>query len=609
MGLLCFSAAVLASVSVTVDVNRVVAEVSPWLYGTGIEDVNHEVYGGLDAQRLFGESFEESLPTGRDAYQRHGVSGAWEKAESRDGGDFIWVTNDVHQGRAAQRLEPQGGVAAIANRGLRGWGIPCRTERPMRGYVWAKGVVDRLEVSLESAWGERTLATVRIDAPVDDAWRKLVFELRPSENDDHGRFVIRASGKGGVCIDDAFLADAPTGRVGELGCREDIVAALKEEGVTFLRWGGSMINAKAYRLAVMRGKGERRPYEGHWYRQSSGGFGPYEFVRLAAELKLPCAVALNVGESVDDAVAFARFAKTFDIPIFVQIGNEELTGYADPDDKPDLTTCRRYCQCARRLAEAMRAENAKLRFVCGVMWGNSKLHLDLREAAFRELDGVMDYWDIHPYFTTPQEALKARGLIQEAQNQLLAWNPRTKMKIAVFEENGNNHGMDRALAHAVFLGAARTAGANLLTSCPANALQPYLHNDNWWDQGSVFFTPTRVWLQPCGWAQRMASENHRELAVACSADDADVSTSATRNRDGTSVVLHVVNMSAAPKKLVLAVVGANLHVVKATSLFGNPCRADNPPDDPLRVSPQNVLSEFAADGTVRPYSYTVLELK
>ena len=39
--------------------------VTPYLYGSCIEDVNHEIYGGLYAQRIFGESFEEPLPTPR----------------------------------------------------------------------------------------------------------------------------------------------------------------------------------------------------------------------------------------------------------------------------------------------------------------------------------------------------------------------------------------------------------------------------------------------------------------------------------------------------------------------------------------------------------------
>ena len=36
--------------------------------------------------------------------------------------------------------------------------------------------------------------------------------------------------------------------------------------------------------------------------------------------------------------------------------------------------------------------------------------------------------------------------------------------------------------------AVRRMGDFVLTSCAANALQPYRQNDNGWDQGQVFFT-------------------------------------------------------------------------------------------------------------------------
>ena len=48
--------------TITVDAAKVEGSVTPWLYGACIEDVNHEIYGGLYDQRIFGESFEEPVP-------------------------------------------------------------------------------------------------------------------------------------------------------------------------------------------------------------------------------------------------------------------------------------------------------------------------------------------------------------------------------------------------------------------------------------------------------------------------------------------------------------------------------------------------------------------
>jgi hypothetical protein len=45
--------------AITVQADQVLHRVTPYLTGACIEDVNHEVYGGIDSQMVFGESFAE----------------------------------------------------------------------------------------------------------------------------------------------------------------------------------------------------------------------------------------------------------------------------------------------------------------------------------------------------------------------------------------------------------------------------------------------------------------------------------------------------------------------------------------------------------------------
>ena len=47
------------SATVRIDAAKVEQHITPWLYGACIEDVNHEIYGGIYDQKIFGESFEE----------------------------------------------------------------------------------------------------------------------------------------------------------------------------------------------------------------------------------------------------------------------------------------------------------------------------------------------------------------------------------------------------------------------------------------------------------------------------------------------------------------------------------------------------------------------
>ena len=600
------------TVRIAVDPSDIRAEVPRTLYGTCLEDVNHEIYGGLDAQRLYDESFEETQPFAPLPHDIDGASGMvcgrqWTEIAT-GGGESALDDTTAHWGRSSQRLSPGAGTAGVANAGLNGWGIPCRKGMRMIGRFFAKGEVRRLEVRLESRDGSATYAATTLALP--DAgggrWDKVDFSLIPDTTDPAARFLIAASGTGTVWIDDAYLADEPTNEFGRMGCREDIVAALQREGVTFLRWGGSMVNSPDYLLRNMNG--ERRPYDGYWFKTSSAGFGPREFVRMADLMGLPCAVSIHAYDATEDAVAFAEWLAQFKGSVCVQIGNEECIGYTPAGGQPTIPDTRRYCEQVRRLVPAMRAANPRLSFASAMMWQPDRL--DLMEEAFRLTDGFVDYWDLHVGAYGPDAGDGMRAAIDGFRELSRRLNPETKMKAAIFEENARIHDMRRALAHVSNLAAAREAGPFLLTSCPANALQPWGQNDNGWDQGQIFFTPDKVWLQPCAWAQRMASENHRDLLVAGQADDADIQVSATRDREGKSIVLHLMNPAGAPRRLAFDFgASAPMSLFKATSLSAPGLEAHNTPDDPERVAPRDVTASFGDNPLLAPFSYTVVEFR
>ena len=66
-----------------VDAEEVTGRVSPYLNGAGIEDVNHELYGGIWSQMVYGESFAE--PAGLDMEGFVSAGGEWTTQETEDG--------------------------------------------------------------------------------------------------------------------------------------------------------------------------------------------------------------------------------------------------------------------------------------------------------------------------------------------------------------------------------------------------------------------------------------------------------------------------------------------------------------------------------------------
>jgi hypothetical protein len=60
---------------IQIHADRVMHKLSPYLTGACLEDVNHEVYGGIDSQMVFGESFQEPANDPPQGFRTHG--GRW----------------------------------------------------------------------------------------------------------------------------------------------------------------------------------------------------------------------------------------------------------------------------------------------------------------------------------------------------------------------------------------------------------------------------------------------------------------------------------------------------------------------------------------------------
>jgi hypothetical protein len=57
--LACAACANAQEATIHVDAGQVTGRVGPHIAGACIEDVNHEIYGGIYSQMVFGESFQE----------------------------------------------------------------------------------------------------------------------------------------------------------------------------------------------------------------------------------------------------------------------------------------------------------------------------------------------------------------------------------------------------------------------------------------------------------------------------------------------------------------------------------------------------------------------
>ena len=555
----------------------------------------------------------------------HSVSGMWEATYSKDSQPCYMLDNTSYtNGKQSQIIENKAseGYVGVNNKGLNRWGIATSKGQKFEGELMMKGSAQRVFVALQSNDGKEYCRSEIKDC--GDEWAKHTFSLRPNTTDNDARFVIYIEGKGKIWLDQVMLMPKNSAPYKKLPVRADIADCFKQQGLTMLRYGGSMVNAPDYKFASMRGeRSEREPYDGQWYHFSTNGFGIIEFVEFASAMGYELSFAVNIN---DDPQVMAEMIEYFNGDTstkwgaqrardghpkpygikYVEIGNEETLFEMNTEAAYDY-----YIERFNLLADSMLKVDDSLEIIHSAWWRSSQP--ELMKKVFTALDGKAAYWDYHPWVDDLGSALKVEGELRRMQQMFNQWNPDTKMRCAILEENGSSHGIRRMLSHVIVQNAVRRMGDFVLTTCPANALEPYLHNDNGWNQGQIFFTPDKAWGMPPYHAQKLSSEHHQPLlveSVIAGRRDSSLDITATRSEDGKEVVLHIVNMAKQPQTVSLDF-GSFGKIRKAEKwVIAGEENDANTPDNPTRISAQKYDVDFLdGDCSLEPYSYTVVVIK
>ncbi len=367
--LLTVSASYCDEATIDVRADRVIHTVSRHLTGACLEDVNHEVYGGIYSQLIFGENFQEPPPSP----DTKAISGMWRPVVRGNAvGRYAIVKELPFIGKQSQQIvfESGQGEIGIENQGLNRWGISFQAAKDYSGCLWVRAEKPvTLFAALESRDGSQVYAEKPLAVAAGD-WQRLDFTLTPSATDSTGRFAIKLKEPGAVTIGHAFLQPGEWGRFRGLPVRRDVAEGLIHQGVTFLRYGGSMVNEAGYNWKNMIGPRDRRPpYAGKWYPYSSNGWGIVDFMAFCEAAGFEYVPAFNMGQTPQDMADFVDYAKApadsewgrkramdghpepFGVR-YLELGNEERV-----DDK--------YAERFEALAAAVWAKDPKMVLVAG----------------------------------------------------------------------------------------------------------------------------------------------------------------------------------------------------------------------------------------------------
>ncbi|MDQ3440511.1 MAG: hypothetical protein M3478_09200, partial [Planctomycetota bacterium] len=553
----------------------------------------------------------ESLPFEvADAQWPDGVSGMWRglrrgSAASR----FAVDTANPYIAAQSQRMTHSGGEGEIGveNQSLNRWGMNFVAGKPYEGYLWLRADEPvEVHVALESADGSRVYGETPL-AVSSTEWKRLDFNLTPSQSDKAGRFAVKLKQPGSVVIGHAFLQPGEWGRFKGLPVRKDIADGLIAQGLTVLRLGGLMANAEEYRWKKMIGPRDRRPpYKGFWYPYSTNGWGIIEFLDFCEAANFLAIPDFNMDETPADMVDFVEYAngpadsewgrrraadghpEPYNLK-YIQLGNEEAV---------DET----YWQKFKPLAEAIWKKDPQIIVIVGdfeykqpitdpynfegapkikSLAAHKKI-LDLAKANNRPV-----WFDVHIWNHNPRDSEAPITALSSFIEQLTKLSPGAAFEICVLEENANTPAVRRALSHARTINGLMRMGDRVRIVCAANCLQPYKQNDNGWDQGMLFLTPSQVWGQPPYYVTQMVARNNLPQCVQAEAqspaDALDVT--ARTSADGRVLTLQVVNLEGRSLRTRIDIDGFGplAPVARVTEITGE-LDDVNTPEDPKHVA-------------------------
>lgn len=294
-------------VTLTVHVDQPGAHVSPRLYGVFFEEINHAGEGGLYAELVRNQDFEE---TGPEDSQPAGWSF---RSEGQARGSMTLDT--AHPLNAAHprslRLDVTAvlsGRVSVLNEGY--WGIPVRKGASYRLSLYARRSAGRggsLAASLEGAGGQ-VYANAVISGLAAD-WKRFACRLTANAGDPAARLVLSTPIPGSLWLNVVSLFPAATWKQRPHGLRVDLAGKVAAIHPAFVRFpGGCYVEgnrlANAFRWKNTLGDIADRP--GHlndnWGYWSSDGLGFHEYLQMCEDVGAAPLFVVNCGIAHYDVV-------------------------------------------------------------------------------------------------------------------------------------------------------------------------------------------------------------------------------------------------------------------------------------------------------------------
>ena len=604
-----------------IETDKVVAKVSPTLYGLMTEEINYSYDGGLYGELVQDRTFQSSRSDTENWIPvAVGTAKGSVEPDRATGPSAALAASEKITAVQADAADTYG----IRNRGW--WGVPVRANTTYTGSVFAKGdkagAAAKVRVSLIANDSGKVLASAELPALTAD-WKQYSFSMKTGGDAGataNNQIVVSVDHPGTVWLQ-LLSVFGPTYKDRANGNRVDLMEMMAAMHPAFLRFpGGNYLegNTIPERFDWKKTIGPLVDRPGHmspWRYRSTDGMGLLEFLEWCEDLKMQPVLAVYAGYSLQQ-----QFVKPGpDLEPYVQDALDEIeyvTGDASTKWGAERVKDGHPAPFALNFVEignedqfdrSKSYDGRYAQFYDAIKKKYSALTL----IATTPIKGhVMDMVDDHYY-------KRAEQFFDDAHHYDKA--DRNGPKIFVGEwatrEGTPTPNMGAALGDAAWMTGMERNSDLILISSYAPLLVNVNPNGMQWQSDLIGYDANSSYGSPSYWAQVMFAGHVGTETVASDLEGAGDRLFYTVTRDAAKgiVYLKIVNASSKAQDLKISLDGAK--DVKATGklvrLSAGTTAATNSITDPKRVVPvesvvKGVSKEFTR--TVPGYSIDVLEL-
>ena len=568
------------------------------------------------------------------------ISRYWSKVNSGSAqGKYTLKRGDAYMGRQNQVITFIGGngEVGISNAGLNKQGINLVAGKPYDGILRVKSNTgaETIYITLRDSKG-KVLAEKPYQLKGDGSYEKVEFELTPSAADAKGSVGVALKEKGEIELGFAFMQPGEWGRVKGLPVRKMVIDALKKQGITVIRYNGSMVDVGVdtylYRWKKMIGPIDERRicFRNGFNPYATHTFGIIEMLQVAEALGAQCMIGMNINETYEDIRDFVEYVNG---DVSTKWGALRAKhGHPAPYNLKHIQVhneqhiSRGYVEGMKKFAQAAWEVDPEMTIVTSLNIGSNpnsyavgtpEYELSKEMFAWFIEKGQADKfgWDPH-YSGAIHFADNTVGFENEMGvtiQRALQKDLGHKLTLYPMEENGSRCDWDRGLAHAHNWNTLQRYADCFEWLGTANTIQP--HRQHYmWDQGRVHYTSDEIWFQPSAHEDEMMSKNWLfNVLETSSSQEKVLDITAKTNDKKSELSIYVVNVTDQPQEAVINVDGYKYASTASVWTIGGCELTDyNTVEQKDKVAPKTSTMKMKRKNTkytFPKYSYTVITLK